>query len=383
MTTFTAVAPAGAVLSIPDFARGPNSTANIVLPNSTGNGIPITLTSAVNVTAVTFNLVYNSALLNISGALSGPAGTITLVSNTAGVASFSFQSSTPLSGTLTLGYIIAQVPNSAAASYKSKALLHLSDIVINGSITTATNKDGIEAVAYLGDVAGTGSFNPLDAALIGEVAVNAAPGFAAYPLLDPTIIGDVSNSGNGAVDSADVTLMNRQLAGIATPQIPQPPSGLTIPASGPDPILTVPTKVTATRGSTVTVAVNIDAARPAGSSGLMEATLALRYNPQLFSVTAADIKLGTVPSAGSGWQLGVAVNSETGEIGITLFSTTPIQSTAGGSLVTITLQIIGSTSGAAISMTPLSLVDQVDPTGLRVYQTGLADSQGAMGATWI
>ena len=51
VTTFTAVAPAGAVLSIPDFARGPNSAANIVLPNSTGNGIPITLSNAVNVTA--------------------------------------------------------------------------------------------------------------------------------------------------------------------------------------------------------------------------------------------------------------------------------------------------------------------------------------------
>ncbi len=233
VTAFTAVAPAGAVLSIPDFARGPNSAANIVLPNSTGNGIPITLSNAVSVTDVTFNLAFNPALLNINGALSSPAGVFALVSNTAGVASFSFQSPTPLSGTLTLGNIIAQVPNSAAASYKSKALLHLSDIVINGSITTPTNKDGIEAVAYLGDVAGTGSFNPLDAALIGEVAVNAAPGFAAYPLLDPAIIGDVS--GNGIVNSADVTLMNRLLAGIATPQIPQPPSGLTIPAERPRP----------------------------------------------------------------------------------------------------------------------------------------------------
>ena len=46
----------------------------------------------------------------------------------------------------------------------------------------------------------------------------------------------------------------------------------------------------------MTVPVNIDTARPAGSSGLMEATLALRYNPQVFSVTAADIKLGTVPT---------------------------------------------------------------------------------------
>ena len=122
--------------------------------------------------------------------------------------------------------------------------------------------------------------------------------------------------------------------------------------------------------------VNIDTARPAGSSGLMEATLALRYNPQLFSVTAADIKLGTVPSAGSGWQLGVAINPETGEIGITLFSTTPIQSTAGGSLVTITLH--SDRARQEWASRRLSLVDEVDPTGLRVYQTGLADSQGAL-----
>ena len=77
------------------------------------------------------------------------------------------------------------MPNSAAASYKSKALLHLGNIVINGSITTATNNDGIEAVAYLGDVAGTGSFSPLDAALISQVAVGLASGFAAFPQLDP------------------------------------------------------------------------------------------------------------------------------------------------------------------------------------------------------
>ncbi len=380
VTTFTALAPSGAVLSIPDFARGPNSAANIVLPNNTGSGIPITLSNAVNVTAVTFTLSFNAALLNISGVSSGPSGTLTLVSNTAGVASFAFTSSTPLSGTLLLGNIIAQVPNSAAGSYKSKALLHLSDIVINGSITTATNKDGIEAVAYLGDVAGTGSFSPLDAALIGQTAVGADAGFAAYPLLDPAIIGDVSNTGNGAVDSTDVTLMNRLLAGIATPQIPLPPPGLTIPATGPDPTLRVAAYKTANHGNTITVPVNIDTGHPAGSSGLMEATLALRYNPEIYSITAADIKLGTVPNAGSGWQLGVAINPETGEIGITLFSTTPIQSTAGGSLVTITLQVKGTSD---VGQPALCLVDEVDPTGLRIYKTGLADSQGSLLVTGI
>ena len=172
--------------------------------------------------------------------------------------------------------------------------------------------------------------------------------------------------------------MNRLLAGIAAPQIPQPPSGLIIPPTGPDPTLSLAPGLTARAGGTVTVPVNIDTARPAGSSGLMEATLALRYNPQLFSVTAADIKLGTVPSAGSGWQLGVAINPETGEIGITLFSTTPIQSTAGGSLVTITMHVRES---APLGNAFLTLVNQVNPTGQRPYSTAVADARAPMSCT--
>ncbi len=375
VTTFTVAAASGPVLSIPDFARGPNSSANILLPNNMGSGIPITLSNAVNVTDVTFTLSYNPTLLNISGVSSGPSGILTLLSNTGGVASFSFHNTTPLNGTLTLGNIIAQVPNSAASSYKSKVLLHLDNIVINGSINNATGSDGIEAVAYLGDVAGTGSFSPLDAALMGQVAVNVAAGFAAYPLLDPAIVGNVSGSGSGEVDSADVTLMNRLLAGIAEPKTPLPPSSLSIPATGPDPTLSLPANPWTTTADTITVPVNIDTARPAGSGGLMEATLALRYDPQLFSVTAADIKLGTVPSAGSGWQLVAAINPETGEIGISLFSTTPVQSAAGGSLVTITLQVKDT---AAIGQVGLSLVDEVDPTGLHVFRTGLVDGLGAL-----
>ncbi len=395
VNAFTVASTPSVVLSIPDFARGPDSAANILLPNATGSGIPITLSGAANLTATTFNLTYNPALLNISGTLNGPSGTFILQTAAAGVASFAFSSATPLNGTLTLGYILAQVPNSAASRYKSKALLHLGNFVINSNLITGSNSDGIEAVAYLGDVAGTGSFSPLDAALIGQAAVGIDTGFSAFPQLDPAIIGDISGTGN--TNSTDVTLMNLLLAGIAAPQIPQPPPGLIIPPTGPDPTLSVPPVSMATAGRSVTVPVNIDTARPIGSNGLMEATLALRYNPQLFSVTAGDIKLGTVPSAGSGWQLGVAINPAAGEIGITLFSTTPIQSTAGGSLVAITMDIVGngqwavgsppgtggegavgSNTGTADFLTPLSLINQVNPTGLRGYQTGLADSQGAL-----
>ena len=134
-----------------------------------------------------------------------------------------------------------------------------------------------------------------------------------------------------------------------------------------------------TPDGTVTVPINIDTRPgPKSSGGLMEATLALRYDPRIFSVTAADIKLGAVPSSGSGWQLTAAINPATGEIGITLFSTTPIQNTAGGSLVTITLKTVGGDNGSAVSSKIISLVNQVDPTGHGVFTTTLADSQGGL-----
>ena len=61
-----------------------------------------------------------------------------------------------------------------------------------------------------------------------------------------------------------------------------------------------------------------------------------------------------------------------------------IQSTAGGSLVTITLKTVssgqwavGSEEAEGVSLSLLTLVNQVNPTGNREFTTTLADSQGA------
>ena len=89
----------------------------------------------------------------------------------------------------------------------------------------------------------------------------------------------------------------------------------------------------------------------------------------------------------SGWQLTTVVNAQTGEIGIDLFSSTPIQTTAGGSLVTITMQEVGSGqwavgSNAEQRFSTIYLVNQVDPTGQRVFTTTVADGQGAFVLHW-
>jgi hypothetical protein len=122
------------------------------------------------------------------------------------------------------------------------------------------------------------------------------------------------------------------------------------------------------------VPVNIDDAHPEGSTGLIEAHLALTYNPQQFSVSAADIHLGSLLSAGSGWTVVPTINPLTGEIAIALSSTTPISAAVGGSLVTIDLHQVAV--GSRLTSPPVTLVASVNPTGAQVITTELEDAQG-------
>ena len=217
------------------------SLASINVPNNIpGSGILIALSSGLNVTSGTFTLQYNPALLTITGAVTKiAAATFTLVSNntTTGTAVLSLSSPTRISTTataITVGSLLATVPVSATASYGAKQLLHFSSEQLSGTAgpIAVTNQDGIEVAAYFGDVMETGGPLSLqDASTIavvsGEVpnvTAKTIPGFAAYPNLDPVIIGDVSLQ--GVVNSTDAGAMLQEIGGIVRITIPYAPIGL-------------------------------------------------------------------------------------------------------------------------------------------------------------
>ena len=374
--------------------------ANInVANNIPTSGIPIALTSALGVTSGTFTLQYNPTLLNItavapSAALANIAGaSFFVVSNTvvgsSGTLVLSLLSPTRLSTAstaFTLGSLLATVPLSATASYGAKQLLHFSSELLNGTAgpIAIAGVDGVQVVAYLGDVTDTGGPLSLqDATAISVVgsgvpntAAQTIPGFTAFPNLDPILIGDVSLQ--GIVNQTDAGTMTQQVGGTARPTIPYAPIGLPVTPVGPDPTLTVGGGSWTVQGDTLVVPVSIDTARPQGSSGMNDAMLALTFDPTIFDVSAADVQLGTVPEAGSGWQIKTEVNAQTGLIGLELYSATPIVSPAGGSLVTIALHPRAGAATLAAATPPLTLVPYVDPSGgSRVYQTQVSDGQGA------
>ncbi len=364
------------VVTVPDFARGPDATDPINVPNNSTNGIPIALSNGLGVTDGSFVLNYNANLLTITGgtvnsALTGATFTVsTSGTGTSAQATITFHSPTALAtGAVRLGGLTATVP--ANAPYKSKELLHWASLSLNGGAITAVGDDALHAVAFLGDTSGDGTYTSADSVLLSNVAAAKDSGFAAFPILDPVILADLN--GNGLVQSNDGGLLNNYLGGATVAQIPNYPGAPSNNPSGPDPTLSIPTNLSASPGGTVTVPVNIDDPHPKGSTGMTQALLALTYDPTVFTVTAADIHLGTVPAAGSGWVLQTRVDATTGQIAIILFSATPIASSAGGSLVTIDFHV---KPGAAPGASPINLAAEVNPNGQGVVRTAVDDNQG-------
>jgi hypothetical protein len=137
--------------------------------------------------------------------------------------------------------------------------LHFSSEQLNGTAgpIAVTNADGVQVAVYFGNVTDTGGpFSLADAGAISSVANTVAntqtqtiPGFAAFPNVDPAIIGDVSLQGN--VNSTDAGAMTQEVGGNARITIPYAPIGLQVTQVGPDPTLSLPTSLTAAVGSSV------------------------------------------------------------------------------------------------------------------------------------
>jgi hypothetical protein len=374
---FTVAASTAVAVTVPDFARGPDATHPINVPNTSTNGIPIALSNGAGVTDATFVLHYNANLLTITGgtvnaALTGAAFTVTTSgSGTSAQATITFHSPTALaSGAVRLGGLVATV--AANAPYKSKELLHFGSLSLNAGAIPAVGDDGVHTVVYLGDATGDGVYTSADSVLISRVAAGADTGFLNFPILDAVIAADIT--GDGRITAADATALNLYISGTAVGQVPTWPGVPSNLPAGPDPALSIPAGLRVGPGGTVAVPVLIDDPHPAGSGGLTQAVLALRYDPAAFDVTAADIHLGAVPAGGTGWTLQAVVDPATGQIAITLFSLTPISSSLGGSLVTITFHV---RPGAHAGASPINLVPAVTVNG-RVVLTALDDAQGPL-----
>ena len=147
--TVSVTAPTTPVLSVPSFARGPGQPVALTDSLNNTTGIPISISSATNVTQVSFSLTYDPQLLTIagSGALSlssaaTTAGlviqgyTITRVDAYHSILNVSISGGTgftPANGG-PLVTILASVPTTAP--YLDKEVLNLSNVLVNSATAT-------------------------------------------------------------------------------------------------------------------------------------------------------------------------------------------------------------------------------------------------------
>ena len=395
-------------------------------------GIPISLTDTGGVTQATFTLTYNPALLSITSStntldpglqfgtakgLDGdtlaqdfgtyPDATFTVTVTTPGTATIVFNSgdlfydgvdtgtaglpasagSIPSFGPIVLGHLDATVPATAVDAYASKDLLTITINTISGEdLTGATLVPGVNAlgsqavhvVAFLGDATGDGTLDSSDVGLMENVLGDVSTGFNAYKLADPAIIGDIAGAGYVSLSDGN-DLINYVNGGYGSnahtvPYLPPYPTGLgTILSTGPDPAVSLPSALQVGTDGTLAVPVDIDDPLPAANDGMTEATVALSYDPAVLSVSPSDIHLGSVPASGSGWTLQSSIDQATGQIAVTILSTTPIASSTAGSLVVIDFHQTGLT---AAGTTTVNLVDSVDPNGSAPIYTQVDGQQG-------
>jgi hypothetical protein len=227
--SFTVGSDPVAVVYLPDFTRGAGQP--VVVPATDAvvpKGLPIRIDDAIGVDGLDFEIVFDPALLTISGYTIGadlPPGWVVngnLLGADDGVVRFSvYGGQTALTGTnLEIIVLTAEVPD--AAGYRDSQVIRINDLSINDGQIASKADYAVHSAAYFGDADGDGSYIAYDAALISRVAAHMDSGFAAYPLIDPVVIGDVS--GNGEIGSMDASYVARKALGLPQAEIPDLPA---------------------------------------------------------------------------------------------------------------------------------------------------------------
>jgi hypothetical protein len=281
--TFTVEPSSAPVLSIGDFARGPGQRVNLPANNNNA-GIPVRILNGQGAGSVSFGIRYDPALLTIEdvvldGALTGSVE-FALEEELVQISVTDLQGVQSNAATA-LVRLIGRVP--ANAPYTSKHLLDIVDVAINGDIT-GSDDDGLQLVAFMGDVSGNGRYNASDLTLMQRVLVGLDSGFSAFALADPNLVGDVN--GGLVFNASDRTLLNREILSVFdetldVPVIPPIDVLVTVPADGPDPLVSMPKDLTAQPGQLVSVPIRLDT-----SAGVRAAEMHIAYDSSALEAVA-------------------------------------------------------------------------------------------------
>ena len=229
LASFTVARGNAVSVGLADTARGPGQVLGVGLNDT---GLAIKLSNGAGVTAVSFTLTYDPALLGVATLTRGsglPAGaSFSATQLTAGqiVVQISAAGGLP-AGVVTLGQLVATVP--AGVSYGAAQILDVRNLLVNAGALASQDDDAVHVAAYVGDMNRDRQLSVADVTLMRDLLAGTAPRLAGWPLLDGRLLGDVN--GSGAFDVLDPQRLEQALAGTV---------GLTLPIPGAPPVVVTP-----------------------------------------------------------------------------------------------------------------------------------------------
>lgn len=215
-----------AVISLPDFMRGPGQPVNVP---ALGLQLPVNYTtSTAGLHQIVFTVDYDPRMLSITGA---NRGSLLLLGTTVSFQSVSIGQNLqqaritvtlPLNltlpaGSFQLASLVASVP--AGAPYGASEVLRVKVASINGNVPangSVLSDDALHVVGYFGDANGDAAYTSQDVQQILRVVSKADPGFAAWRNVDPVSIAGVTGGGGLSALDANSLLLN-----IGLPLIPR------------------------------------------------------------------------------------------------------------------------------------------------------------------
>jgi hypothetical protein len=197
-------------------------------------------------------------------------------------------------------------------------------------------------------------------------------GFGEYPLTDPTIIADVTQS--GALDGLDSTWIAMKSIGFPRPEIPNLPAGVIAAAGGVDPTIDVDDLVVGVQGGTANVPVRITDS----AVGLTGFNFTVGYDSAKLSLpnglNAGGITLAGMFVTEGGWTLISNVDNLGGTVSVALFRTGNSVSTTG-QFANLAFSVL---AGATVGVTPLATSGPaVEAPFSYTYVNGSVDIQAA------
>jgi len=98
----------------------------------------------------------------------------------------------------------------AEFTYGEVGLLEVQNVIADAGAVSSGGSSGVQVVTKLGDANGDANHSTIDSILAANLATRPNRGLASYPLIDPSVITDVSGSGeNTMFDSALIATANR------------------------------------------------------------------------------------------------------------------------------------------------------------------------------